>query len=110
MLTVPLKFMCSTQCDTPVRPGCSSPDPTRYQHHTDTSGAVCSSLTSTVRPLSRWAVRTLSHYMSRVQLTEHHGRLEGHAEPAPHGVPDEGKPADQRAGDARTVGGDGSVR
>ena len=52
MLVVPLKFMCSTQCETPVRPGRSSFDPTLYQHHTDASGAVCISCTSTVRPLS----------------------------------------------------------
>ena len=36
-------FIRSTQCETPVRPGTSSPDPTRYQHHTDASGAVCTS-------------------------------------------------------------------
>src|SRR5688500_17879754 len=52
MLVVPLKFMCSTQWETPVRPGCSSFDPTLYQHHTDASGAVCSSWTITFRPLS----------------------------------------------------------
>src|SRR5947208_1290417 len=51
MLVVPLKFMCSTQCDTPVRPGRSSFDPTLYQHHTDASGAVCSSWMSTFNPL-----------------------------------------------------------
>src|SRR5438034_6799 len=51
MLVVPLKFMCSTQCDTPVRPGRSSFDPTLYQHQTEASGAVCSSWTSTFNPL-----------------------------------------------------------
>ena len=45
-----------------------------------------------------------------VQLADTHGRLEGHAQPAPHGVPDEGEPADDRAGSARPLGGDGSVR
>src|SRR5579864_3898751 len=49
--------MCSTQCETPVRPGGSSFDPTLYQHHTDASGAVCSSRTRTFRPLSRVAER-----------------------------------------------------
>ncbi len=43
MLVVPLKFMCSTQCDAPVSPMPSSREPTPYQHHTDTSGAVCTS-------------------------------------------------------------------
>ena len=52
MLVVPLKFMCSTQCDTPVSPGPSSLLPTLYQHQTDASGAVCSSCTSTFSPLS----------------------------------------------------------
>ena len=52
MLVVPLKFMCSTQWDTPVSPGRSSFDPTLYQHQTDASGAVCISCTTTVRPLS----------------------------------------------------------
>src|SRR3989338_8162349 len=55
MWVVPLKFMCSTQCDTPVRPVTSSFDPTLYQHQTDASGAVCTSATSTFRPLSRTA-------------------------------------------------------
>ena len=58
MLVVPLKFMCSHQWDTPVRPGASSFDPTLYQHHTEASGAVCSSCTSTFKPLSSVAART----------------------------------------------------
>src|ERR1700681_1410244 len=58
MLVVPLKFMCSTQCETPVRPGGSSFEPTLYQHHTDASGAVCSSRTRTFKPLSRVAERS----------------------------------------------------
>src|SRR5580765_4814237 len=62
MFSVPLKFMCSTQCDTPVRPGISSPDPTRYQHQTDTRGAVCSSCTITFSPLSRNTERTPGLY------------------------------------------------
>jgi len=45
-----------------------------------------------------------------VQLPDTNGRLEGHAEPAPHGVPNEGEPADERAADARTVGVDGPLR
>ena len=52
MRFVPLKFMCSTQCDAPVRPGPSSFDPTRYQHQTETSGAVRTSCTTTRRPLA----------------------------------------------------------
>src|SRR6476659_10146259 len=58
MLVVPLKFMCSTQCETPVSPGPSSRDPTRYQHQTEASGALCTSWTSTFRPLSRIVSRT----------------------------------------------------
>src|SRR5215217_2488373 len=58
MLVVPLKFMCSTQWDTPVKPGRSSFDPTLYQHHTDASGAVCISCTRTVSPLSSITSRT----------------------------------------------------
>ena len=42
------------------------------------------------------------------QLT--YGRLEGHAQPAAHGLPDEGEPADRRAGGDRAVGRDGPVR
>ena len=57
MLVVPLKFMCSTQWDTPVRPGISSRDPTLYQHQTEASGAVWTSWTRIFRPLSRNAVR-----------------------------------------------------
>src|SRR5687767_8917244 len=59
MFFVPLKFMCSHQCDTPVTPGPSSFEPTRYQHHTDASGAVCTSRIKTFRPLSRVVSRTI---------------------------------------------------
>src|SRR4030095_16317053 len=52
MLRVPLKFMCSTQCDTPVNPGPSSFAPTRYQHQTDANGAVWTSWMRTLSPLS----------------------------------------------------------
>ena len=41
---------------------------------------------------------------------DQHGRLERHAQSAAHRVPDEGEPADQRAGGARPLGGDGPVR
>src|SRR6266540_6179343 len=58
MFLVPLKFMCSTQCEAPVIPGPSSREPTRYQHHTDASGAVWISLTTTFRPLERYSNRT----------------------------------------------------
>src|SRR5690348_7054032 len=57
MFVVPLKFMCSTQCDTPVNPGRSSFEPTLYQHQTDASGAVCSSRTRTFKPLPSLAQR-----------------------------------------------------
>src|SRR5262245_6162496 len=57
MLVVPLKFMCSTQCETPVRPGPSSREPTRYQHQTETSGAVCTGWTMTLSPFARWVSR-----------------------------------------------------
>src|SRR5216117_60731 len=62
MLVVPLKFMCSTQCETPVSPGRSSFEPTLYQHHTDASGAVCSSWMSTFNPLSSVVERMTFHY------------------------------------------------
>ena len=50
-------LVVETQCETPVRPGNSSFDPTRYQHQSDTSGAVRTSRTTTVNPLSRTADR-----------------------------------------------------
>src|SRR5262245_36111799 len=59
MFRVPLKFMCSTQCEAPVRPGRSSRQPTPYQHQTDTSGAVWIGLTRIFSPLSRYASRTV---------------------------------------------------
>src|SRR5436305_10536705 len=62
MFLVPRKFMCSTQCDTPVSPGRSSFDPTLYQHHTEASGAVCSSWTSTLSPLSSVVERIRSFH------------------------------------------------
>src|SRR5436190_13883444 len=62
MLVVPLKFMCSHQCETPARPGRSSFEPTLYQHHTEASGAVCSSWMSTFNPLSSVVERMNSHY------------------------------------------------
>ena len=57
MLVVPLKFMCSTQWDTPVCPRRSSFEPTLYQHHTEASGAVRIGRTTTVSPLSSTTVR-----------------------------------------------------
>src|SRR4051794_22201897 len=65
MFVVPLKFMCSTQCDTPVRPVDSFLEPTLYQHQTDASGAVCTSSMSTLRPLSRTIDRMPVHYTGR---------------------------------------------
>src|SRR5882672_12612256 len=65
ILVVPLKFMCSTQCETPVSPVDSSFEPTLYQHHTDASGAVCTSSTSTFRPLSRTVDVIVVHYTGR---------------------------------------------
>src|SRR5437773_1192481 len=62
MLVVPLKFMCSTQWETPVSPGRSSFEPTLYQHHTEASGAVCSSWMSTFSPLSSVVERITFHY------------------------------------------------
>ena len=58
MFVVPLKFMCSTQCETPVKPVDSSFEPTLYQHHTEASGAVWTSCTSTFRPFSSTVCRT----------------------------------------------------
>src|SRR5438876_238888 len=62
MLVVALKFMCSTQWETPVSPGRSSFEPTLYQHHTEASGAVCSSWMSTFSPLSSVVERITFHY------------------------------------------------
>src|SRR3989442_13039210 len=62
ILVVPLKFMCSTQCETPVSPVASSLDPTLYQHQTEASGAVCTSCTTTFNPLSRTVCRMVVHY------------------------------------------------
>src|SRR5262249_47883135 len=99
MLVVPLKFMCSTQCETPVRPGRSSLEPTLYQHHTEARGAVCSSCTMTFRPLSSVVARIVL-----ILLMDIHARVEGHRQPAAHRFPDEGEPAEKRAGNARAVG------
>src|SRR6266513_2211527 len=49
---VPLNIMCSTQWLMPVFPGRSCRDPTRYHTHHDTSGAVCTSCSSTVSPFA----------------------------------------------------------
>src|SRR5690606_29403898 len=57
---VPLKFMCSTQCEMPVRPGASSPEPTRYHAQSEISGDVCEGCRMTVSPLSRRAMRRAS--------------------------------------------------
>src|SRR5437762_5759532 len=101
MFVVPLKFMCSTQCDTPVRPGRSSFEPTLYQHHTDASGAVCSSRTTTFNPLSS----VVSRIRSIIKSGDTHARVERNRQLAAHGVPDEGQPADERARNARALEG-----
>src|SRR6266568_1246180 len=106
ILAVPLKFMCSTQCDTPVRPGRSSLEPTLYQHHTDASGAVCSSWMSTFKPLSSVVVRI----QIIIKSWDTHARVEGYRQPAAHGLSNESRPARKRAADARAVAGDGSLR
>ena len=48
---VPLNCMCSTQCETPVRPWTSSREPTRYHSQEEMIGAVCISFRRTLRPL-----------------------------------------------------------
>src|SRR3954471_13285890 len=101
MFVVPLKFMCSTQCETPVRPGRSSLEPTLYQHHTEASGAVCSSCTMTLRPLSSVVARIVL-----ILLMDTHARVEGHRQPAADRFSDEGEPAEKRAGHACAVGHD----
>src|SRR5581483_6197266 len=106
MLVVPLKFMCSTQCETPVRPGRSSFDPTLYQHQTEASGAVCSSWMRTVRPLSRVACR-IGLIIKSLDI---HARVERDDQPPSHRLRDEGEPADERAEDARPLDRNGSVR
>src|SRR5215208_6085442 len=49
--SVPLNCICSTQCETPVRPCTSSREPTRYQTHDEMIGAVWISLSRTLSPL-----------------------------------------------------------
>src|SRR5262245_41882487 len=107
MLVVPLKFMCSTQCETPVNPARSSFEPTLYQHHTEASGAVCSSCTRTVRPLSRVARRSIGII---IKLLDIHARVERHRQPAADRIPYEGEPPDGRARVARTLERDGPLR
>ncbi len=80
MFVVPLKFMCSTQCETPGMPGRSSPEPTRYQHHTDTSGAVCSFLDQNLESVieARFAHgRQMKHRLRHGHIVHYTGRLAG---------------------------------
>src|SRR5687767_14285495 len=105
MFSVPLKFMCSTQWETPVQPGRSSREPTLYQHQTEASGAVCSSRTSTFRPLSSVVARI----GFIIKLSDTHARVEGHRQSAADRLSDEGQPPGGRAGVARAVAGHGSV-
>src|SRR5262245_54853148 len=101
MFFVPLKFMCSTQWETPVSPGRSSLEPTLYQHHTDASGAVCSSRISTFNPLSSVVARIVL-----ILLMDTHARVEGHRQSPAHRLSDEGKSSEKRAGNARALAGD----
>src|SRR3954453_9883905 len=113
MFFVPLKFMCSHQCETPVRPGRSSFEPTLYQHQTEARGAVCSSWMSTFSPLSRFAVRRAagaSVIVFIIKSVDTHAGVERHRQSAADRVPDEGESADERARDARALGGDGPLR
>src|SRR3989442_15393549 len=98
--------MCSTQWDTPVRPGCSSFEPTRYQHQTEASGAACSSRTMTLSPLSS----VVSRIDFIIKSLETHARVERDRQPAAHRLSDEGESPDERAGHARALGGDGPLR
>ncbi|MNY24417.1 hypothetical protein D3C86_1581290 [compost metagenome] len=50
----PPNIRCSNRCANPVDPLGSSLEPTLYQTDTATTGALRSSWTSTVRPLSSW--------------------------------------------------------
>src|ERR671915_2581953 len=108
MFVVPLKFMCSTQCETPVVPGASSFDPTRYQHQTDASGAVCTSCTRTRRPFSRTSSWT--GIPTIIGTIETYARVEGHGKPAAHRFSYESESSNGRAGRHRALGGDGSLR
>src|SRR6516225_2510510 len=96
MLVVPLKFMCSTQWETPVRPGGSSLEPTLYQHQTDASGAVCSSRMRTVSPLARvvsLVAATAGPIRTIIKLPDTHARVERHRQPASHRLSDESQPS-----------------
>src|SRR5688572_16704710 len=106
IFVVPLKFMCSTQWDTPVSPGGSSLEPTRYQHQTEASGAACSSRTITLSPLSS----VVSRIEFIIKSLDTHARVERHRQPAAHRLSDEGESSDQRAGNARALGRDRPLR
>ena len=56
-----------------------------------------------------WPSRHAGH-RSCTKMKGSHGRVERHAQPAPHRLPDEGQPSDGRAAGARPLGGDGAVR
>src|SRR5438094_1826964 len=80
ILVVPLKFMCSHQCETPVSPDCSSFEPTLYHHQTDASGAACSSRMSTVNPLSSVARRRLGPKKRDMSVADFCRACRGYAE------------------------------
>ena len=96
-------------------------EPTLYQHHTEASGAVCTSWTSTFRPLSRTVSRTSAPAPElpaperpvtpfSVQSSDTPCPTGKTRQPAAHRLPDEGQPADHRAGDPRPLGRDRPVR
>src|SRR5215212_9896714 len=69
--SVPLNCICSTQCETPVRPCTSSRDPTRYQSHDEMIGAVWTSLSRTFSPLDKVVcVRELFMELSSGQVEQ----------------------------------------
>src|SRR5215831_13035905 len=55
----PLNIMCSKKCESPVIPGCSLREPTRYHCQNATVGTLWSSCVSTTRPLSSTCRSTL---------------------------------------------------
>ena len=94
-----------------MRPGRSSFEPTLYQHHTEASGAVCSSRMRTLSPLSRVARRTgtsggasaRGSHQSIIKSADTHARVERHRQPAANRLSDEGEPAEPRARSAGTL-------
>ncbi len=63
---VPLNIMCSTQWLLPVTPGRSKREPTRYHTHHEITGAMRTSLSTTVKPFFKRVLITLGCFMRKL--------------------------------------------